>query len=64
MIIDIQFNQGAATWNQLHDAVLTAQSAGFSTARTRSVIVRSRHRYLRSASHPIVAAHHRAILDY
>ncbi|MEO5974040.1 MAG: LLM class flavin-dependent oxidoreductase, partial [Ilumatobacteraceae bacterium] len=32
MIIDIQFNQGAATWNQLHDAVRAAESAGFSTA--------------------------------
>lgn len=32
MIIDIQLNQGAATWNQLHDAVRAAESAGFSTA--------------------------------
>jgi len=32
MIIDIQFNQGAATWNQLHVAVLAAERAGFSTA--------------------------------
>ncbi len=32
MIIDIQFNQGAATWTQLHDAVRAAESAGFSTA--------------------------------
>ncbi|MEK7291870.1 MAG: LLM class flavin-dependent oxidoreductase [Actinomycetota bacterium] len=32
MIIDIQFNQGASTWNQLHDAVRAAESAGFSTA--------------------------------
>ena len=32
MIIDIQFNQGTATWNQLHDAVRAAESAGFSTA--------------------------------
>ncbi len=32
MIIDIEFNQGAATWNQLHDAVRAAESAGFSTA--------------------------------
>lgn len=32
MIIDIQFNQGAATWNQLRDAVLIAENSGFSTA--------------------------------
>ncbi len=32
MIVDIQFNQGAATWKQLHDAVRAAESAGFSTA--------------------------------
>lgn len=32
MIIDIQFNQGTMTWNQLHDAVRAAESAGFSTA--------------------------------
>lgn len=32
MIIDIQFNQGAASWNQLHDAVRAAESSGFSTA--------------------------------
>ncbi len=32
MIIDIQFNQGAATWSQLHDAIRAAESAGFSTA--------------------------------
>jgi alkanesulfonate monooxygenase SsuD/methylene tetrahydromethanopterin reductase-like flavin-dependent oxidoreductase (luciferase family) len=32
MIIDIQFNQGAATWTQVHDAVCVAESAGFATA--------------------------------
>ena len=32
MIIDIQFNQGSATWDQLRDAVLAAESAGFCTA--------------------------------
>jgi alkanesulfonate monooxygenase SsuD/methylene tetrahydromethanopterin reductase-like flavin-dependent oxidoreductase (luciferase family) len=31
VIIDIQLNQGAATWSQLHDAVRVAESAGFST---------------------------------
>ncbi len=32
MIIDIQFNQGSATWDQLRDAVLAAESSGFCTA--------------------------------
>lgn len=32
MIIDIQFNQGSATWGQLRDAVLAAEDSGFRTA--------------------------------
>lgn len=31
MIIDIQFNQGSASWPQLRDGVLAAEAAGFST---------------------------------
>jgi len=31
VIIDIQFNQGSASWPALRDGVLTAEAAGFST---------------------------------